>query len=268
MTMRKNCLILGAGRSGTSMLSGILHQSGYFMGDKLYLPRESNPKGFFEWKEINQINEAILSNYGKSLYSMILKRIFKRHTVKNPGKNQRWLMALHPEVDVNCTDPAVEEKIKGVLKQDPFCYKDPRFSYTLPVWRRFLPPGTVFICIFREPNTTVESILKECRSRDYLADLSIDREDAYRVWTAIHSHILSHHNVSQNAGADETFFFVHYNQIYDGTALPSLARFLDVPLSRNFIEKDLKRTVANGPIPPGVEAIYLRLCELAGYSPG
>ena len=29
----RNCLILGSGRSGTSMIGGILHQAGYFVGD-------------------------------------------------------------------------------------------------------------------------------------------------------------------------------------------------------------------------------------------
>jgi hypothetical protein len=257
---------MGAGRSGTSMLSGILHQAGYFMGDKLYLPKESNPKGFFEWKEINGINEEILSNFGKSLYSTILKRVFKRYTVKAPGKNQRWLLELPVKVIVNNADPKIEEKIREVGKHEPFCYKDPRFSYTLPVWRQLLPPGTVYICIFREPNVTVESILKECCSRDYLANLSINRKDAYRVWAAIHSHILSHYIGFQSIDKNPHFFFVHYNQIYDGSALPSLARFLDAPLSDDFVEKELKRTVANGPIPPKAETIYLRLCELAGYT--
>ena len=49
----KNCLILGSGRSGTSMIAGILHKAGYFMGDNLYPPRSANPKGFFENWEIN-----------------------------------------------------------------------------------------------------------------------------------------------------------------------------------------------------------------------
>ncbi|NIM13858.1 MAG: sulfotransferase family protein, partial [Candidatus Aminicenantes bacterium] len=53
----KNCLILGSGRSGTSMIAGILHKAGYFMGDNLYPPRSANPKGFFENWEINEINE-------------------------------------------------------------------------------------------------------------------------------------------------------------------------------------------------------------------
>jgi len=43
----KNCIILGSGRSGTSMVAGTLAKSGYFMGDNLYPARESNPKGFF-----------------------------------------------------------------------------------------------------------------------------------------------------------------------------------------------------------------------------
>ncbi|RME58681.1 sulfotransferase family protein, partial [Candidatus Parcubacteria bacterium] len=56
----RNVLILGSGRSGTSMVAGTLAKAGYFMGTQFVPPRESNPKGFFEDHEINDINEAIL----------------------------------------------------------------------------------------------------------------------------------------------------------------------------------------------------------------
>ena len=41
----RNCLILGCGRSGTSMLAVSLASDGYYMGGKLYPERTANPKG-------------------------------------------------------------------------------------------------------------------------------------------------------------------------------------------------------------------------------
>ena len=114
----KNCIILGSGRSGTSMLGGILHNAGYFMGDNLYPPSISNPKGFFENPRINRINELILSKYDINPYSFLKgllcatigrldyvkglkKPLFKsitKRTIYYPGNLQRWLMSIPPEI--------------------------------------------------------------------------------------------------------------------------------------------------------------------------
>jgi len=97
----KNCLILGSGRSGTSMLAGMLHQAGYYMGESFHQPRDSNPKGFFEWYRINRINEDILAAHdGIGLRDRLFKKILKKNTIRRPGKNQRWLMALPEGVGV------------------------------------------------------------------------------------------------------------------------------------------------------------------------
>jgi hypothetical protein len=262
MGNKVNCLILGSGRSGTSMLAGILHRAGYYMGDKLHKPELSNPKGFFEWMTINQINERILAAYGKrGLTGILLETFFKKGTVYNPvGRNQKWLLSLPVEAEVISLDPQVETDIKEVLAKEPFCYKDPRFSYTLPVWKKSLKPDTVFICVFREPDVTVNSILKECGTREYLRSLHINRRMAYSVWFNIYSHILFKH-----AKNFENFIFVHYDQVYNGTALPMLSRMLGVPLKKDFVDKGLKRTVPGGSVPGKVKELYRRLCAAANY---
>jgi hypothetical protein len=260
--MMRNCLILGSGRSGTSMLAGILHEAGYFLGEKLYLPRDTNPKGFFEWKEINQINERILSAYRgkKRFHDPLLRKVLKKHTVRNPGKNQRWLLSLSPHIDITYADEETGNRIKNVIAREPFCYKDPRFSYTLPVWRRYLKPDTALICIFREPEITVESILKECRSADYLKDLFIKRKNAFAVWANLYAHVLL-----KNRDASANLTYVHYNQVYDGSALHSLSLLLRTDLKRDFVDEDLKRTTSSSPMPQYVSRIYTKLCDLAGY---
>lgn len=258
----KNCLILGSGRSGTSMLAGTLYQSGYYLGEKLHKPEISNPKGFFEWMTINQINELILAPYAKQGFKVkLIETFLKKGTVYNPrGKNQKWLLSLPLETEVNNSMPEVETTIKEVLAKEPFCYKDPRFSYTLPVWEKFLKPDTVFICVFREPDITVNSILKECQSRQYLRTLYINRHMAYNVWLNIYAHAFKH------AAHLENMVFIHYDQVFDGTGLQILSKILEVPLKKEFVDKSLKRTLPGGPVPRKVKNLYRRLCEAAHYN--
>ena len=56
----KNALILGSGRSGTSMLAEVLHKSGYDLGPDLMPPAEGNPHGYYESFCIEAINEDLL----------------------------------------------------------------------------------------------------------------------------------------------------------------------------------------------------------------
>ncbi len=258
----KNCIILGSGRSGTSMLAGILHDAGYYMGDKLHQAEPSNPKGFFEWMTINQINEQILTAHVKpGIVGRLVEKSFKKGTVYNPvGRNQKWLLSLPVNVEVNWMTRELETWIREVLTKEPFCYKDPRFSYTLPVWKRYLKPDTVIICVFREPDVTVNSILNECRTRKYLDSLYINRFAAYDVWFNIYSHILLKHT-----HFFENFRFVHYDQLYNGTALPWLSKMLGVQLHCRFVDKGLKRTRSGGMVSKKAKVLYRRLCAAADY---
>jgi hypothetical protein len=244
------------------MLAGILHQVGYYMGERLYTAGiDSNPKGFFESKEINRINEAILSRYGEAPSFPFVNRFFRLSGRVLPGRNQRWLSSIRPSVDITNDDQEISGRISEAVSKSPFCYKDPRFSYTLPVWRGFLKPGTRFLCIFRRPDITVSSILKECRDREYLSDLPMTEKSAYDVWINMYSHILS-----KNAGLLADFLFVHYDQILTGSALERLSDFLEVRLATSFADETLNRTKARGKIPGKALRIYDTLCGLSGFS--
>ena len=57
----KNCLVIGSGRSGTSMVAGTLAGAGYFMGKNVRRKGDgSNPKGYFESYELGKVNEEIV----------------------------------------------------------------------------------------------------------------------------------------------------------------------------------------------------------------
>lgn len=256
-----------------------MHDAGYFMGENLYSPQEGNPKGFFENEEINGVNEIILSSYDRR-HQSLLKRYLQNSinfnpycqklmpvflqkyfisTVYTPAYLQRWLMSLAVDVDINTRNKKVEKKIKAAVSRKPFAYKDPRFSYTLPVWRKYLDKNTIFICVFREPNVTVKSILKECSSARYLHNLRINESQAYEVWQNMYLHILTKHIESNDA-----FVFIHYDQIYEGSVLLSLSNLLGVELKHNFVSKELRRTYSDSSIPEMPQKIYNKLCKFSG----
>lgn len=256
----KNCLVFGSGRSGTSMLSGILHQAGYYMGEKLHQPRDSNPKGFFEWYRINRINEEILAAHDRrGVKERLIQAFLHKHTVTSPGRSQRWLMALPAGTEVAAASPGLQAEMRAVLARVPYAYKDPRFSYTLPAWAPLLEAGIALVCVFRDPAVTGASILKECRSQEYLADLSITRRDAYGVWTAQYGHI-----VDFLAPRFPGIMFVHYDQVLDASARPRLQTALQTALPWDSVDPGLARTRSRDRVPAVAARLYERLRLLAG----
>ena len=251
----KNCVILGSGRSGTSLAAGLLSRSGYFMGDKLNPANITNPKGQFEDREVNNINEEILAQVmaprpargvGKWLYR------------SRPETGQRWLA----RVPVGTPIPgsaALEERIQRLVSHPPFCLKDPRFSYTLPAWKPFLGDA-VFVCIFRHPSVTVSSILKQKKTVPHLKNFTINAKQAFKVWELMYTHILESHVPE---GGD--WLFIHYQQLLDGSAYAALESRLGVKVDQGFADPHLSRSQPTLRASKPCLDIFQRLKDLAAY---
>lgn len=263
----KNCIILGAGRSGTSMVAGTLADAGYYMGDTLLPPTEGNPKGYFESREVEAVNDGLI------------------HTMRYPTRREKrlaWLRPIPQQPDFDTLEPWVkarwlalippvrqpilksiyQEQIEALVKYQPFCFKDPRFSYTLPAWRPFLNPSeTAFICVFREPAITAASILKEVQTESYLDGLTITYEQVMQMWVYSYRHILTKH---RHAGS---WLFLHYSQVLTEEGLNRIEMLLDVKVNRDFPEARLQRTQSEQNAPRDAQHIYRQLCSLAGYIP-
>ncbi len=251
----RNCIILGSGRSGTSMTAGVLAKSGYFMGERLNPVNETNPKGQFEDREINCINEEILS----LVTSVRLSNIFGRWFFKTrPVYGQRWLARVPLNTQITST-PNIEKRIQTLTIHEPFCFKDPRFSYTLSVWRPFIKNG-VFICVFRHPGATVASILKQSQKVPHLRNFSISARQAFQVWELMYSHILRIHYPQ-----GEEWLFLHYNQFLDGSAFGKLEKRLGIKVDHDFVEPHLNRSKPLDRVRSRTLSIYDDLCNLAGY---
>ena len=238
------------------MVAGCLAKAGYYMGAAPVPARESNPKGFFEDLEINnEINEPLLAQVVTDRLRFMGKEFF----CYRPTQGQRWLAKIPLTAKINCT-PEIAERIRRHVSREPYCFKDPRFSYTLPVWRTYLR-DTVFVCVFRDPGRTAVSILKECQREQYLRGLAINGERALDVWEMMYRHIVEIH---RNEGE---WLFIHYNQIVNGQDLVRLAKFTDAQVDHSFPDKTLTRSPPYTKVPKKIVNLYEQLCDLAKYDP-
>lgn len=235
------------------MLAGVLADSGYNTGDNYILVREANPRGFFEDREVNSINEALLAQVLPPRPTSP-PRLWRYLWRTRLGMGQRWLAVLPPKVEVPRLS-GIDERIRAVLKE-PYALKDPRFCYTLPVWQPHLG-DTRFVCIFREPSRTIASLLREVATAGYLRDVSLSRRRAALLWKRMYERVLDHRREGGK------WLFVHYDQVLDGSAIPRLEEFLWTPLTSDRIDSAFKRSAA-GKEPSALIDLYQELCSLAG----
>jgi len=247
----RDCIVLGSGRSGTSMVAGALAKAGYFMGDRLYPARDANPLGFFEAPEINAINEELLA-----------PRVPAAQRLAAP---QRWLARLDATVDA-APEP-LRRRMRALVARAPFCFKDPRFCYTLPAWRGELGDAC-FVVVFRDPAVTAASIVRECAAADYLAGVEMDAARALATWCAMYRQVLRQY---REAAPHERarWLFVHYDQMVgrDADGAARLARHLDAPVDAAFPDERLRRSKPAAVTSDEAAQLYRELCELSGFSP-
>ncbi len=244
------------GYQGTSMLVNPQHcpliKQGHFehpevrqaFPDYSFTGYRGNPKGNFECKQVNYINEMILSAYNQ-------------YDKRSLALGQRWIAAISPEVKIKTSNLDIEQAIKFLVQQQPFCYKDPRLSYTLPVWAHYLANlEVIYICVFRHPQATVISLQQECRLPHM--DIALTEEDGFQLWNNMYRHIWQNNNVLGPIN------FVHFNQILDGSCLEKLSGLSGVVLDKSRIQP---RTTRNNhhnnvdELPNDVLKTYQLLCS-------
>ncbi len=252
----RNCLILGSGRSGTSMAAGLLAHAGYFMGDEIWPANEGNPKGQFEDREVNTINDRLIAVSAGAAPRRLRTLLFGEAPVL--GDLQHWVAVLPPGRAISCA-PEMRKRIEALTARQPFCFKDPRFSYTLAAWRPYLA-DSLLLCVFRDPSVTAHSMVRECAAADYMKSVALDAPWALRVWEAMYRWILEVHRPQGG-----NWLFVHYDQLLDHSAYARLEGLLGVRLDRDFATAELNRSRPTVAVPWRVARLYRQLCALAGY---
>jgi len=254
----RNIIILGTGRSGTSMVAATFRSSGAFMGDQLLRATPSNPRGYYEDRGINLLNNALIRRLlGRPFLGWRIRRtVFPTvHTVPSAFflAAPRKLRQIQPTKDeVN--------RIRSFTQREPFCYKDPRFSVTLPTWLPYLPENAGFVVVFRDPMRTIESILRDAKD-EYDPPLPVTRNGGYIYWLRTYARLLG---FSETAGK---WMFVNYDAMIDGSATMSLSEFASAPLDFSQIDQSTSRSSTHEWPSSGIarccQDVYKRLYERA-----
>lgn len=255
----RRLFLLGAGRSGTSLLAGLFRRSGLFMGESTYKLRPSNPHGLFEDREVNAINEALLASLLPAPPLRSADGLEDGQDV--PGEGQRWLARLPLEAKVEANSE-LEQRILSLYARGSSCFKDPRFCYTLAVWRKLLPAEdeehTAFLCVFRDPAVVLASVLEEVHSALYLGGLAISVDQVLACWRWQYRHVLENHARSGR------WLFVAYEQLLEPSGLDRIEAFTGHRLDRSLPEPSLNRSRPQRAVPGPVGDLYRELCRRAG----
>jgi hypothetical protein len=134
--------VLGVGRSGTSLAARALGDLGVELGseDDMLPPSELNPGGFWELREVLELNEEILAALGGTWWQA-------------PPRPAGWERRPELEPFVARIADLVARHFGGAAR---WGFKDPRTTLTLPLWRRAVGEFDHVICL-RNPLETVAS---------------------------------------------------------------------------------------------------------------
>ncbi len=165
----KTCiLVLGMHRSGTSTMSGVLGILGVELSKKLIESHTDNPKGFFEHKDIVELNKELLSYFGidsDGLFSKLPKNWQEDYKI-GEFKKQIKVIIERDFADTNL-----------------FLIKDPRISILLKV----------YIEIFNELNINTKFVVMRRNVQDVV--LSLYKRNKISTLEAINTYRYYYQNI-------------------------------------------------------------------------
>jgi hypothetical protein len=134
-------------RSGTSALARGLQMLGVYLGNDFISPKPDNPTGYWEDRNIYEINERLLAVFGLKWEEVALI------------DDARWDA---PEVEGLRTEAVAYLKSQFV-SHPLWGFKDPRTIRLLPFWRsalRSLEVDECYLLVIRNPRSVADSLIR------------------------------------------------------------------------------------------------------------
>ena len=147
MPSSRAVLVLGMHRSGTSALARGLQMLGVYLGNDFISPKPDNPTGYWEDRNIYEINERLLAVFGLKWEEVALI------------DEARWDA---PEVEGLRTEAVAYLKSQFV-SHPLWGFKDPRTIRLLPFWRsalRSLEVDECYLLVIRNPRSVADSLIR------------------------------------------------------------------------------------------------------------
>jgi hypothetical protein len=149
--------VTGVPRSGTSLVTQLLHRCGLNLGppEQLMPASINNTDGFWENVRFVRLNERLLAANGGTWFAP-------------PA-------TLRPTPKITAAAKSILAQFEG---QEPWGWKDPRNALTLPFWKTLLPSMKVLVCV-RHPAETASSLVASTLiPRRWLLSWSVTRPDS------------------------------------------------------------------------------------------
>ena len=231
-TERSLVLVVGSGRSGTSLFSGILQRLGYHVPQPEVPADSTNPRGFAESQWVVDFHTRLLA---------------KAAVQVSDARPAAWAYTADVALDEGAHEELGSWLGKQFRSSEHVLVKDPRLSWFLPLWRRCAEEAGIaprFATVLRHPAAVIDS-----------------KQRSYGSWQS---------DVSRTAGwLNQTLFteratresprvFVRYDDLLDDWTriLGRVGETLDLEVVRDapaasivssheFVDKGLSRSKAN-----------------------
>jgi len=128
-------VVLGMHRSGTSLMAGLLSKLGAYYGPDVLSTGASheNPKGFWERRDIRNLNDWVLHSLGCD---------WNKLSNFNEGRLS--------EIDLNEFNVNAKAVVDELASHSPWVIKEPRLCLLMPLWKEVIE-NPVYIYIYRNP---------------------------------------------------------------------------------------------------------------------
>ena len=138
-------IIHGVHRSGTSITTSIIEKMGAWYAEdwQKMLPADDNQNGFWERLDVVKINDLILRDFSMSWNSL------------KPCLNERQIKA-----SIKKYSSQIQTVLDELNSHDSWFIKEPRMSFTWPIWQHFIDDDAYHIIVHRHPLAVARSLEK------------------------------------------------------------------------------------------------------------
>jgi O-antigen biosynthesis protein len=204
MESSRAVLVLGMHRSGTSAIARGLQMLGVYLGNDFLGPQPDNPTGYWEDRNICEINERLLGMFGLKWEDFVLI------------DDARW---HEREVD-KLRSQAVDYLRTEFVNHPLWGFKDPRTIRLLPFWHSVLECIEVevsYLLMIRNPRSVATSLFER---------QGMDAVTSHLLWLA---YVVPYLNMI----ADRPFVVTDYDMVMADPRrqLDRIARGLEIPLN-------------------------------------
>jgi hypothetical protein len=245
-------IVTGAGRSGTSAVARVLHESGVSMGSHFEGPASWNATGFYEELSVVALNDKIYADCGLRAKGLLQRSAAKvRQFLRLPPAQD--VLPAPSRAAIVAAGAKYAQQMRELAAQVPpgGGWKSTHMALTLEAWLPRLPEKPKLVICLRSPEDVSKSVEQAYGGGRSVGPEAVDR------WRSQYERLL---DLIQEYQLDA--MCIEYDNLITQAAetVARLAEFVDHPLDQKYVEPSLRHH-ASEPAPE-VRELYERVKTL------